>query len=73
MVAVTITSQITIDDSAADILNRLSSDQLADKVAAALEHQYSRAEVLQRLNAVHCETARILKARAAAEKALRPD
>lgn len=64
-----IDTTISLDDAACEILNELSSFDLAPALARRLNR--SPAEIRRALNGVFCATARIIRDRAGSEKVSR--
>lgn len=69
-IGVTIHGQLTIDDTAAELLNRISGHNQAEELARTLLPDVPALEVVRALNGIHVETAAVLKKRAAALRAI---
>lgn len=66
---VKVVSAIEVDDQAAEILNHLTSYQLAADFVRYFSGKYTLCDIQRALNAIHCHTARMLRARRAALEA----
>lgn len=74
MVTVKIQGELPIDETAAELLNVLSSSRFTREVYLALPHRIrsrlSMEAVALALNEIHCRTAGVLRQRNAAERAI---
>jgi hypothetical protein len=74
MVTVKIEGQLTIDDNAAELLHAMSSSRLTRAMYRALPLEITRRMSLEQvqiaLNAIHCQTAGVLRQRHAALHAI---
>ena len=61
MLDVTIRTEIPVDDVACEVLNAISSHALADVIAERINRPAT--EIVKALNGVHCETARVMRAK----------
>lgn len=67
---VTIRGTLTIDDTAAELLNRISGHGEAQEIARKLLPDVPAIDLVKALNGLHCETAAVLRKKAAALRAI---